>query len=218
MTLYGAAISRALTSSGSNGARPLIHRLFGLGQEPRTFEFKCIECGAIHRGSPSFGFDKPSSYYDVPEPERDTRIMLTKDTCFIVPAADNEGGQIHYFLRGLLEVPIVGATEPFLWGVWVTQSEDSFMKYLETFDHDQSGTSSFGWLPVAWAAYKRTRPGEYLENLRCSVHWQKKGKRPLIEVQECDHPLYFDQRDGISWDRAIEIARTVMHGDRPQTR
>jgi hypothetical protein len=65
-------------------------------------------------------------------------------------------------VRGLLEMAIAGATEPFLWGVWLTQSEDSFMRYLETFDYDQSGTSSFGWLPVAWAPFKRTRLGEYL--------------------------------------------------------
>jgi hypothetical protein len=195
-----------------------MRHLFCLGREPRTFEFKCIECGAIHRGSPSFAFDKPPLYYDVPEPQRCARTMLTRDTCFIAPAPNDETGQTHCFLRGLLEVPIAGATEPFLWGVWVTQSEDSFMRYLETFDDDQSGTSSFGWLPVAWAPYKRTRPGEYIENLRCNVLWQGKGKRPLIEVQECDHPLFLDQRDGISWERAVEIARTVMHGDQPRKR
>jgi hypothetical protein len=192
-------------------------RLFGLGQEPRTFEFQCGECGAIHRGSPSFGFDRPSLYDDVPEPERAARIMLTRDTCFIAPAPDEEGGQTHYFLRGLLEVPIAGATEPFLWGVWVTQSEASFMEYLETFEDDQSGTGSFGWLAVAWAPYKRTKPGQYLENLRCNALWQKQGKRPLIELQECDHPLYRDQRDGISWHRAIEIARMVIHGAQPRS-
>jgi len=90
------------------------------------------------------------------------------------------------------------------------------MKYVETFDHDQSGTSTFRWLPVFWAPYRRTSPGEYLEHLRCTVHWQIEGKRPQIEVQEFEDPLYVDQRDGISWDRAIEIARTVMHRDLPQ--
>jgi hypothetical protein len=27
------------------------------------FEFKCPTCGEIHRGMPSFGYDKPLSYY-----------------------------------------------------------------------------------------------------------------------------------------------------------
>ena len=83
MTLYGTATGGTLTSGGSNGTPPVIRRPFGLGREPRTIGFRCEECGAIHRGSPSFGFDRPSLYYDVPEPERDARIMLTRDTCFI---------------------------------------------------------------------------------------------------------------------------------------
>ena len=136
MTFYRAVTGGALTSDGSVGAAPLMHRLFGLGREPRTFEFKCAECGAIQPGSPSFGFDKSSLYYDVPEPERVARIMLTSDTCFIAPAPDDDSAQAHYFVRGLLEMAIAGATKPFLWGVWVTQSEDSFMRYLETFDYD----------------------------------------------------------------------------------
>lgn len=216
MTLYGTAMSQALVSGRSHGAPLMMRRLFGLGREPRTFEFKCVECGSIHRGSPSFSFGRPPLYHAVPEAEREARITFTRDTCLIAPAADDEDGQTHYFLRGVLEVPIIGAEEPFVWGVWVTQSEGSFMKYLETFDDDQSGISTFGWLSITWAPYNRTKPGEDLENLACTVHWQRAGKRPLIELRECDHPLYVDQRDGISWDRAIEIARTVMHGEQPQ--
>lgn len=187
-------------------------RLFGLGSNPKTFEFRCASCGRIHRGSPSFGYDKPAYNFDVPEAERDARVKVTKDICEIWPPAGEEG-DTYYFIRGLLEVPITGVDEPFLWGVWVTQSEESFRRYFETFGQNQSGDGSFGWLAVVMPGYKRTKPGEALEHLKCDVEWQGGDQRPLIQVQECDHPLYRDQRDGISWERAIELAMLMMHPD-----
>lgn len=59
--------------------------------------------------------------------------------------------------------------------------------------------------------YDQTDEDEPLETLACNVIWQRKGKRPLIEPQECDRPLYKDFVEGISWDRAIELARLVIH-------
>jgi len=193
-----------------------MRRLFGLGANPKTFEFKCADCGALHRGSPSFGYKHPPQYLDVPEEDRAARVWLSEDACVISPAAGEQSGKPDYYIRGILEVPIHGASEPFLWGVWVTQSKESFDRYLETFRKDQSDDGSFGWLPVSMPHYRRIGQGEQLENLRCNVVWQGqingRGQRPLIQLQECDHPLFIDQRDGISWERAIEIARLVMHG------
>jgi hypothetical protein len=37
------------------------------------FEFKCVSCGEIHRGIPTFGAEAPLSYYEIPEQERDQR-------------------------------------------------------------------------------------------------------------------------------------------------
>lgn len=191
-------------------------RLFGLGRNPKTFEFKCADCGNIHRGSPSFGYQKPAYVFDVPEEERDARVELSGDFCRILPGEADEDRTVYHCIRCILEIPIHGAAEPFLWGVWATQSEESFARYRDTFDTDQSGVTTFGWLAVVMPSYKRTAPGEPLEHLKCNVQWQGakngRGQRPLIEIQECDHPLYVDQRDGVSWDRAIEIARAMMHG------
>ena len=38
------------------------------------------------------------------------------------------------------------------------------------------------------------------------AHFQGNGLRPLIELDESDHPLYVAQRDGISLDEAWRIA------------
>ena len=177
--------------------------LFGISSNPKVFEFRCGDCGEMHRGSPSFGYNKPPMYFTVPETERPERVQLTADTCVI----DDDT----YFIRGLLELPIHEVEDPFAWGVWVTQSRESFERYVETFEQDQSGDGSFGWLDVTMPGYiEDDNDGEW-ETLACDVHWGGDGQRPLIVPQECDHPLYIDYANGMSWERAIFLAQQVMH-------
>lgn len=178
-------------------------KLFGIFSNPKVFEFRCGDCGEMHRGSPSFGYNKPPLYFTVPETERSERVQLTADTC----AIDDDT----YFIRGLLELPIHEVDEPFAWGVWVTQSHDSFTRYVETFDQDQSGDSSFGWLAVTMPGYIEISEDREPVTLACDVEWRSSGQRPLIVPQECDHPLYNDYVNGMSWERAIDLARQVMH-------
>jgi len=170
-----------------------------------TLEFQCAECGELHRGSPSFSYMKPYAYFDVPEAERAARIRIDADTC----AIDDE----LFFIRGLLEIPIIDVEEPCLWGLWVSQSQDSFARYVETMDQDQGGQGSFGWLAVTLPVYDRTAKVEPWEQLACNVNWQDNGQRPLIEPQECDHSLYTDFVNGINWDRAVDLARQIIHTD-----
>jgi len=177
---------------------------FSLSSRPRAFEFRCAECGDLHRGSPSFSYAQPGFVFTVPEEERAARVRQTSDTCIV----DDE----FFFIRGVLELPIHGADEPFTWGVWASQSEESFRRYVDTFDADQSGDGSFGWLDVTMPGYA-VPPGEGERvSLACNVQWRGAGERPLIEPQECDHPLYVDFTQGIPWDRAIALARLTMHG------
>lgn len=177
---------------------------FGLSANPiKSFEFRCERCGNIHRGSPSFANEAPFNYYELTAEERASRARLTDDTCVI----DGES----FFIRATLEIPILDAEDPFCWGVWVSQSEESFKRYLATFQDDQSGDGSFGWLAVTMPGYRRNDPGEPVEHLACNVEWQVQGTRPLVFPQESDHPLYQDVMMGIGWDRAIELAQRVMH-------
>lgn len=185
-------------------------RLFGLGREPRTFEFRCEGCGEIHRGSPSFGYRRPEHLFDVPEAERPDRVYATDDFCIIRPADGEPEDATSYWIRATLDIPIHGADEPFCWGVWVTQSKESFDRYRDTFDDDQSEDGSFGWLSVPMAHY-RDADGNW-PNLKCDVRWGPKGQRPKVDLWECEHPLFYDQRDGISWEQAIAIAAALMHG------
>ena len=179
---------------------------FAVSDEPqKIFEFRCTCCDEIHRGSPSFAYTKPFSYFTVPEAERDERIEIDSDTCVI-------DGQ-EFYIRTILEIPIEGVEEPFTWGVWVSQSRASFERYIATYNDDQSGDSSFGWLTVTMPGYDRAGPGEDLEHLACEVNWGPPGDRPVLVPHETDHPIFHDFTNGISWDRAIEHARQMMHPD-----
>lgn len=180
----------------------MIGRLFG----KKTFQYKCHECGKIHEGSPSFSFKYPIYYFDVPEDEREKRISISDDLCQIEPSLDDADGAIIYCIRVILEIPIKGSNEPFTWGVWVTQSKDSFEQYVATFSEDQSAQQSFGWLAVNMPFYNESAINAPLVNLECEVHLGSLGQRPKVVLWENTHSLAVDQRDGISWEKASRIA------------
>ena len=104
------------------------------------FAFKCNCCGDIHEGSPSFGFRAPDHYAALPA-EQQSANKLSDDLCVI-----ERNGTVDRFIRAVLEVPIHGVSEPFLWGVWVSLSEKSFERYVETFDEPVPGDGFFGWV------------------------------------------------------------------------
>ena len=169
----------------------------------KEFEFKCSECDEVHTGSPSFSHNHPALVYSIPEEERENRLYLTDDLCVV----DDK----HFFIRVVLEVPIIGMDDPFTWGVWVSQSEENFMSYQNSFGADQSGNTTFGWLVANVAYYSTNDSNGFYETLKCDVHWREKGKRPYITLHEVKHELFEDQQNGISWNKAIEIAQIVMH-------
>ncbi len=176
---------------------------FIMHNEPeRAFEFRCASCGEVHRGSPFFAYDRPYDYFAVPAEERNERVVIDDDTCVI----DND----LFLIRTILEIPIEGAEEPFTWGVWVSQSRASFARYIATFSENQSGDSSFGWLRVTMPGY--ANDGGELAALACDVRWGDSGQRPTVLLHESDHALYRDQVNGITWNRAISLARLTMHG------
>ncbi|MBM4068236.1 MAG: DUF2199 domain-containing protein [Planctomycetes bacterium] len=167
-------------------------------------EFTCRTCGQRHdTGEISFGADAPAQWMLISDEERE-KSELGGDQCVI--EAD---GQRHYFVRACLEVPIQGAQQAFTWGVWVSLSEKSFR---EMSDHwkDPSRTSLgpyFGWLC--------TRLPEYPDTvfLKTMVHQRPVGLRPLVELDETDHPLSIDQRRDIEPARMQDIIRKVLHSE-----
>ena len=163
------------------------------------FSFKCTSCSKVHEGAPSFGFDAPSPYTELSEALR-TSAHLGTDLCWY-----EEDGETHRFVRVCLEVPIHGFSEPFTWGVWVSLSEQSFNRYVETLDSPIESDSYFGWFCNRLPYYPDTHA------LKVNVRPRGGDLRPYIELQSSDHVLAQDYANGVSIARAQEIAEIAMH-------
>ncbi|MGH9759625.1 MAG: DUF2199 domain-containing protein [Blastocatellia bacterium] len=161
----------------------------------------CSSCGEFHDDLPlSYGADAPY-WYDVLAPEeRDARAAISSDECVI----DDK----HFFIRGLVEIPIVGSAEKFSWGVWVSLSESNFDRACELWNDPARvfEPAFFGWLSTNLPGYPQTL------NLKALTHSQAVGQRPLIELEPTDHPLSVEQRNGITMDRVKEIAEMMLQG------
>lgn len=149
------------------------------------------------------GFRVPDQYASLSEEQRAKLGTLSDDLCTIT----REDGT-DYFIRGVLEIPIHGVEEPFVWGVWVSLSEKSFERYFDTYDEPVEGDGFFGWVCNDISAYPfgQSRPAD--------VAVQLGGQRPLIILHRSNpetDPLAIDQVNGISVAQAQEIAERAMH-------
>jgi hypothetical protein len=171
---------------------------------PAIFAFKCRSCDELHEGSPSFAFAAPDPYASLSDEQKASMGSINDDFCVIT-----HDDQTDRFIRAVLEVPIHGVEEPFLWGLWVSLSEKSFNRYLETYHAPVDGDVFFGWVSNRIGVYPfdESRPSD--------VRVQMGGHRPKIVLHLAEDerdPLAIDQRDGISIQRAQELAERAMHG------
>jgi hypothetical protein len=173
----------------------------------KTFSYTCSCCGEKMEGSPSFGGGSSPFICDIPEGEVESRVYSDYNLCHVRQVAGEVSDDDVFGIRTMLYIPIRGVKDPFSWSVWVTQSRQNFLDFVDASGSDEGGRITFGWMPVTISSYVRTARDKPLESLACNVHWQAGGLRPFITLHECDHPLYRDQSKGISWDRAIEIAQ-----------
>lgn len=165
--------------------------------------YQCSTCGEYHSGLPfSYGSPAPAPYFDIPESERDTRVLLSSDQCVI----DNE----HFFVLGRLEISVLDAPDEnlFSWNVWVSLSEKNFNRATELWEVEgrESEPSYFGWLSTSLPCYD-----ENTFLLKTNVHTRPIGERPFIELEPTEHPLAVEQRNGITLKRVQEIAECALH-------
>jgi hypothetical protein len=128
----------------------------------------------------------------------DPASQLTDDLCVIQ-------GQ-DFFVHGVVEIPVHDYPAGFGWGVWVSHKQENFEIYREQFDTAEIGPF-FGWLCTEISYF----PVSTVE-LKTMARYRGGGLRPAIEVQESDHPLYLQQRDGISLTEAWKIVHHYDQG------
>ena len=142
----------------------------------------------------SLGFQAPDPYLALSEEEKQAKATLTSDTCII-----RHDTQTDYFIRTVLLVPVTGREEPFLWGVWVSLSQQNFERYIDTWDsHDESDVYT-GYLCNQLPGYMDTL------FLKATVH-PSKETCPLLRLERGGHPLAEQQYEGMS----VEVARNLV--------
>ncbi|MEY9887562.1 hypothetical protein ABIA35_004106 [Catenulispora sp. MAP12-49] len=165
--------------------------------------FTCRCCGERHEELPrSFHAEAPAYWF--PELAEDESSELTPELCIIK-------GE-HFFIRGLVQLPILDSGDVFDWGVWVSLSRDSFQRVLDLWETEgrEAEPPYFGWFSTELSRYSPSTM-----NLKTHVHTRPVGKRPLIELEATDHPLAVEQRTGITMDRVRQIAEEILHPGSP---
>ena len=153
--------------------------------------YVCTRCGQIHEGLPSAAFDRPAFAHDVPEDERSARVLLTEDLCVV----DDE----HFFIRGVIEIPIHDYPDSLVIGAWVSQKKENYEAYVQNASSADIGPF-FGWL-----SNELSFGGEPTLLLKTMVHFRGESLRPQILLEPTDHPLARAQSDGITLSQAWDF-------------
>jgi hypothetical protein len=159
----------------------------------------CSCCGRQHEGTPEgYGYDAPWYWGERDRLNQPPNCSLNADYCKI---------EDDFFVRGCIEIPIVGSEYPFVWGVWTSLSKHNFEREVELAENQErvNEPAYFGWLSTRLEIYPDTL------TLKCSVRSRPPGLRPLVELQPSDHPLAIEQQHGITSERLIEIAEKMEH-------
>jgi len=165
----------------------------------------CATCSEKHQGIFDLGCAKPDAWPGSEQYLPNSFVEggtdgLSEDFCVL-------DGQ-HYFVRCILSLPLIGAPgQRFAYGVWSTLSKKNFALYTETFDSGNQASLGpwFGWLSNRLQGYPDTF------NLKCQVRPQSGRTRPWLELEETDHPLSRESREGVSFDRLVKIYSRYGH-------
>ncbi|MGV9313590.1 DUF2199 domain-containing protein [Streptomyces sp. NPDC003691] len=161
--------------------------------------FTCSCCGRQHPELP-MNYSTTAPYmWDESFSER-SDCLLSSDQC-VVQAQ-------HYFVKGLVEIPVVGSDDVFSWAVWVSLSRENFSRAADRWNTvgREAEEPYFGWLSTDLLSYSPSTI-----NLKTHVHTRPVGRSFLIELEPTNHPLAVEQRTGITLDRVREIAAAVLH-------
>lgn len=161
--------------------------------------FTCSCCGRHHEELP-LSFSTPAPAYWTPDLLDDPDSELSSDQCVIKRQV--------FFVRGLIEIPVVDTGEVFSWGVWVSLSEKNFTRASRLWDTPgrEAEPPYFGWLSTELPIYSPTTI-----ELKTNLHTRPVGERPAVELEPTAHPLAVEQRNGITRARVQQIAETLLH-------
>jgi hypothetical protein len=163
------------------------------------YTWNCSCCGRQIDELPiHWSVNAPALYDALSETERSSRATLSTEFCTI---DDNV-----FFIRGQIEIPLIGSSEKFTWGVWASLSAASIKRARNALNWPDrvSEPPFFGWLSSALPLYPNTI------NLKSYVHLRAQPEIPFVVLEPTSHPLAVEQREGITLARAVQIAEALL--------
>lgn len=156
----------------------------------------CACCGETRQGLGELAFRAPVQVQDAQGDPAYEILEHGSDLCRI-----RIEGETHYFIRGLLPIPIPEARDTYAFGVWSTVSEENFRRYSDTFDGEQRDLGSmFGYLSNAVPGVPNSI------GMMQSIVPGRPGRRPwlILWEPEAPHPLHTAQQEGATVARLLD--------------
>lgn len=166
----------------------------------RSAPRRCSCCGAPIDGIPTdFAVGPPWRLSGATDADFAQRVRRTRDTCVV----DDEA----FFIRGNIDLPILGTDKSFAWGVWCSLSRQSFEDVLARWDAPdrERDAPHFGWLYADLPGY--TAPTWLLKTM---VHQRGGNLTPYVEIQPGSHQIADEQTRGITVERWHQIAAAAL--------
>ena len=162
--------------------------------------FQCRICGKWHDELLfDLAFDEPIHIAELDDETRTRQV--TSLGGFRILRRDNE---LHYFILGMIELPIIGTVEHLRYAAWTTLSATSFDAATKAYRERTAAGPFFGWLSNHIPDYPPTAA------LPAHVH-MRAGMRARIELEANQHPLSVEQRKGITLERVQQIVERHLH-------
>ena len=165
----------------------------------KEYSFTCTCCGKTYNEVPlCFGSEYPDYYFTVPSDERKDRVELFESLCVV--------DESHFFHRGRITIPILDYHENLTFNVCTAISKENFEIRNDLWndptriDHGPY----FGWLKTGVPTYLNTI------NIKTMAYETEVGYIPNIDVIEENHPLTYDQQNGITFETALNKVQQIV--------
>jgi hypothetical protein len=167
-------------------------------------EWACSGCDTPHRGMIDLAPSAPDPWRGSPDPA--PNAALTLDADFLSDDFCVIDGK-YFLVRCVLEIPVHGLDTSFGFGCWGTLSRANFEAYVDQFDSGnyQGAGPWSSWLCNQFYTYIGTEP------VACWMFPQLERQRPVLRIQDDEHPLAIAQGDGVTPEQVLEYYRHYGH-------
>ncbi|MDX6485282.1 MAG: hypothetical protein QOF43_435 [Gaiellaceae bacterium] len=160
--------------------------------------FVCSVCGEFHdERMLDIRLGLPDAIHALTDEEREKRAWLSDDFAVL----DDE----HFYVRGLLDIPIPELEARFGYGIWAEVTQEEFLQLMGRWNDPVQPE------PLEAVLANELSPYAGTAGLRVLFRPVSADRLPAVTLLDADHELVADQQRGISATRSDELAATVLH-------